>query len=199
MAEILYVYKNQVYVNLTNRCSANCVFCVRNKKDGMGKNKLVLEQDPTQQELREQIDAFDFREYGELVFCGYGEPTCALDNLLATADYFKKNHRQKIRLNTNGLGNLYHGRNILPELNRVVDSYSISLNAPNAERYNQLVRSPYENAFSEVLGFAREAKSAGKEVVFSVLSILADEEIKACHTLSKEMGIPLKVRAYERG
>lgn len=197
MSEILYVYKKQIYVNLTNRCSGNCVFCVRNKNDGVGNHNLVLKQDPTLSELISEIDAFDFDGYEEFVFCGYGEPTCAIDNLLATAEYFKKSHSQKIRVNTNDLGRLYNGWDILTELNKVVDSYSISLNAPNEERYYQLVRPPYEHAFEEVLSFAKEGKKAKKEVVFSVVSVLSDEEIALCRDLAQRLDIPLKVRKYE--
>ena len=196
MADILYVYKKQVYVNLTNKCCARCVFCVRSKKDGVGGNDLVLERDPDTAELKRAIDAFCFNDYDELVFCGYGEPTCALDNLIETAGYFKENHSQTVRVNTNGLGSLYNHRDILPELVEVVDSFSISLNAPNRERYNELVRPPYENAFGEVLRFGTEAKKLGKEVVFSVVSILSEEEIDQCRVLAEQLGISLKVRHY---
>lgn len=197
MAELLYVYKNNVYVNLTNKCSAKCVFCVRNKKDGVGSAQLVLDRDPSIQELKASINAFNFSEYKELIFCGYGEPTCALDNLLETAAYFRSMYPQKIRLNTNGLGDLYHGRDILPELCSVIDSFSISLNAPNSERYMKLVRPPYDNAFDSVLSFAEKAKNAGKEVIFTVVSILSEDEIAKCRELAEKMGIPLRVRKYD--
>lgn len=196
MADILYVYNKQVYVNLTNKCPARCTFCVRNKKDGVGGNNLVLERDPDAAELKKAIDSFSFDDYVELVFCGYGEPTCALDNLIETARYFKERHSQRIRVDTNGLGSLYNHRDILPELAEVVDSFSISLNAPNKERYNELVRPPYENAYDEVIRFGTEAKKLGKDVVFSVVSILSEEEINRCRTIASELGIPLKVRSY---
>lgn len=198
MAELLYVYKNNVYVNLTNKCSGRCVFCVRNKKDGVGESKLVLDRDPTLQELKDAIDAFDFTGYDELIFCGYGEPTCALENLLKTAAYFRSGHSQKIRLNTNGLGSLYNGRDILPELCSVIDSFSVSLNAPNAQRYQELVRPIYENAFDAVLSFAENARKAGKEVVFSVVTVLSEEEIAQCRELAENMNIALKVRKYDK-
>lgn len=202
MAEILYVYKNQVYVNLTNRCSARCVFCLRSKKTGVGGNDLRLEKDATLKEIKAEIDKFDFSGYEELVFCGYGEPTCALENLIAAAEYFRERHAAdrhpwKIRVNTNGLGNLYHKRDILPELAKVVDCFSVSMNAPNEERYNELVRPAYANSFDAVLAFAAEAKELGKEVVFSVVTIISDEEIRQCRAIADGMKIPLKVRRYD--
>lgn len=198
MADILYAYKDNVYVNLTNKCPGNCVFCVRNKKDGVGGAELVLEREPTLKELEEAVDAYDFSGCEQLVFCGYGEPTCAVDNLIALAKYFRKNHKQKIRVNTNGLGRLYHKRDILPELCEIVDSFSVSLNAPNAEKYDSLVRPPYVNAFDAVLDFAVDAKAAGKEVAFSVVTILSEPEIEQCRKLADELGIPLRVRQYDK-
>ena len=196
MADILYVYGKNVYVNLTNRCPARCVFCVRNKKEGVGGSHLVLEKEPTADELRAAIDAFSFDGYEELVFCGYGEPTCAVDNLVETARYFKERHSQKIRVDTNGLGCLYNHRDILPEMAAVVDRFSVSLNAPDGKRYDELVRPPYENAFEEVLRFGTAVRELGREVVFSVVSILSEEEIERCRALAADCGIPLKVRSY---
>lgn len=94
MAEILYTYKKQVYANITNRCDCNCTFCVRSFKDSVGDAKtLWLQQEPTLEEIKKAMNAFDFSGYDELVYCGYGEPTCALDNLLASAAYVKENMR----------------------------------------------------------------------------------------------------------
>lgn len=134
MADILYTYKNQVYANITNKCDCSCTFCVRSLKDGVGDaENLWHQKDPTLEEIKTAMDNFDFTGYNELVFCGYGEPTCALDILLESAKYAKETYGMNIRLNTNGLGNLYHKRNIVPELSAVIDSVSISLNAPTAE------------------------------------------------------------------
>lgn len=91
MADILYTYKNQVYANITNRCNCNCTFCVRSLKDAVGDAKTLWHKtEPTLAEIKNAIDNFDFTGYTELVFCGYGEPTCALENLLASAAYVKK-------------------------------------------------------------------------------------------------------------
>lgn len=197
MGVILYTYKNGVYVNLTNRCTCNCVFCVRSEKDSITEDgNMWHSKEPTSYEVIQKIDSFDFSNYEELIYCGYGEPTCALDTLLETAHYFRKHHRQKIRVNTNGLGCLYNGRDILPELNEVVDSYSISLNAANEELYNEIVRPQYDNAFPEMLRFAKACAEAKKEVQLSVVTYIDGEEIEACKRLAQNYGIPLKVRTY---
>ena len=197
MADILYTYKNNVYVNLTNHCSCNCTFCIRQHKNEVnGQNDMWHETEPTIIQVKNAIDAFDFDGYEELIYCGYGEPTCALEALIESAKYFREKHTQRIRVNTNGLGRLYYGRDILPELNQVVDAYSISLNAPTSERYKELVRPSFKNAFPAVLDFARDSKDAGKEVQFSVVNVISEEEIKQCSKLADKMGIHLKVREY---
>ena len=131
MAEILYTYQDQVYVNLTNKCDCNCKFCIRTHHDTVGDAQTLWHKaDPTLEEVKAAIDAYDFTGKSELVYCGYGEPTCALDVLTASAKYAKETYGLKIRVNTNGLGNLYHQRDIVPELAEVADVVSISLNAP---------------------------------------------------------------------
>ena len=197
MADILYTYKNQVYANITNRCDCNCQFCIRSHKDSVGEaDNLWHKSEPTLEEIRQAMDAFDFKGYDELVYCGYGEPTCALDNLLASAAYAKEKQNIKIRLNTNGLANLYHRRNIIPELAKVIDRVSISLNAPTAEKYQEVTRPQFENAFPALLEFAELAKGAFEHVQLSIVDVLPEEEIKECQRIADERGIYLKIRKF---
>ena len=197
MADILYTYKNQVYANITNRCDCSCQFCIRSHQDSVGEaENLWFQREPALEEIKDAIDAFDFTGYDELVYCGYGEPTCALENLLASAAYIKEKHIIKIRLNTNGLANLYHKRNIIPELAKVIDSVSISLNAPTAEKYQEVTRPQFENAFPEMLVFAELAKEAFAHTQLSIVDVLPKEEIEACQKLADERGIYLRIRKY---
>lgn len=197
MADILYTYKNQVYANITNRCDCSCQFCIRSHQDSVGEaENLWFQAEPTLEEIKAAMDAFDFTGYEELVFCGYGEPTCALENLLASAAYAKEKYGMKIRLNTNGLANLYHERDIIPELSKVIDSISISLNAPTPEKYQEVTRPQFENAFPALLAFARKAKEAFAHTQLSIVDVLPQEEIEACQKLADENGIYLRIRKY---
>lgn len=197
MADILYTYKNEVYVNLTNKCDCSCTFCIRSHKDGVGDaDTLWHKKDPALEEVTAAMDAFDFAGYQELVYCGYGEPTCALENLVASAKYAKEKYGIKVRINTNGLGNLYNGKDIVPELMDAVDVVSISLNAPNEKKYMEVTRPQFENAFQGMLDFASECREKGLEVRFTVVDVLPDEEIKASHQLAESMGIGLRVRHF---
>lgn len=197
MADILYTYKNQVYANITNRCDCSCTFCIRSLKDSVGDSGTLWHKtEPTLEEIIKSVDDFNFTGYSELVYCGYGEPTCALDRLLASAAYVRDKYHLPIRLNTNGLGNLYHNRNIIPELAQVVDSVSISLNAPTAEKYQAVTRPQFENAYPALLEFGELAKGAFRHVQFSVVDVLPADEIAACQKIADDRGIFLKIRKY---
>ena len=199
---LVYTINNEkspetVYVNLTNKCDCSCTFCIRSHKDGVGDaDTLWHKKDPALEEVTAAMDAFDFAGYQELVYCGYGEPTCALENLVASAKYAKEKYGIKVRINTNGLGNLYNGKDIVPELMDAVDVVSISLNAPNEKKYMEVTRPQFENAFQGMLDFASECREKGLEVRFTVVDVLPDEEIKASRQLAESMGIGLRVRHF---
>lgn len=197
MADIIYTYNDQVYMNITNRCDCNCQFCIRSHRDQVGEaDTLWFKKEPSLEEIKAAIDDFDFTNYEEVVYCGYGEPTCALENLITSAAYLKKKYGIKVRLNTNGLGNLYHKRNIIPELAPVIDSVSISLNAPTAEKYQEITRPQFENAFPALLEFAALANKTFSHTQLSIVDVLPKEEIDACQKLADEKGIYLKIREY---
>ena len=142
------------------------------------------------------MDAFDFTGYDELVYCGYGEPTCRLDVLLATAKYAKENYGVSIRINTNGLGCLEHDRDIIPDLVGIVDALSISLNAPSEAEYNKVTRPRFSNAFPSMLKFAKEAHKVIPSVQLSIVDVLPKAQITACKELASSLGVPLKIRKY---
>ena len=134
---IAYDYGNALYLNITNKCPCDCVFCIRNNSNGIGGHSLWLEREPTQAEINEALVGLDYNRYEEVVFCGYGEPTSRLDALVSTARLLKEGLALKLplRLNTNGLGGLTNKTSIVPLIAEYIDAVSISLNAPDAETY----------------------------------------------------------------
>lgn len=198
MADIIYTYKDNVYFNITNRCTCKCIFCIRDEKDTLGDaEELWHDHNPSFEEVKAAVDAFDFSGFKEAVFCGYGEPTCSYDVLIETARYMKEIHPDiLLRINTNGLGSLYNQKPIVKEMAQYIDAVSISLNAPNAKRYQEVTRPCFENAFEEMLSFARQSKEVFSSVQFSVVSIISEDEIEGSRKLAESMGIPLKVRIY---
>jgi radical SAM enzyme (TIGR04100 family) len=197
MADILYTYKNSVYANITNKCNCSCTFCIRSQKDGIGSaDTLWHEKNPSKDVVLDAIRNYDFTGFDELVFCGYGEPTCALDTLLAAAKIAKEEKGLRTRLNTNGLGNEENGRNIVSELAEVIDSVSISLNAPDSARYQEVSRPKYENGFDKMVDFAKKCKEKIKDVKWSIVDVLPNEDIERCRQLSENTGIELRIRHF---
>lgn len=198
--EILYKVHNNLYVNLTNKCPCACTFCIRQNGDTVGESgSLWLEHEPSFDEVKEAFDKFNMDDYDELVFCGYGEPTEALDVLIKTAEYVKERWNKRIRLNTNGMGNLINERNIVPKLKGLVDVISISLNTPDKKRYQEIVRCKYGDAsFDAMLDFAREAvKNIPKVVMSTVETTITREEEQKCKKICDEIGAIYRIREYE--
>ena len=198
MADIVYTYGNQAYLNITNACPCRCTFCIRNNGDSVGEaTTLWFEHSPSMEEIKAEIDNFDFSKYNNsITICGYGEPTCALNNLIESCKYLRSKG-VKIRLNTNGLSDLINKRETAKEICEVIDSVSISLNAPTAEKYNEVTRPSFgEKSFDAMLKFAKECKEFGIPTKLTVVDVISTEDIEACKKLCEEIDIPLRVREY---
>ncbi len=161
---ITYEYEGALYVNLTNRCNCNCEFCLRHgKKEGSiyTEDSLWLEREPTRQEALDSFLSRDVCSYREIVFCGYGEPTYRIDDIVWLVDQLKERFGGKlppVRINTNGHANLIQGRDVIPDLKGRIDTLSISLNANTAAEYVALCHPVQgEAAYQAMLDFAKEA------------------------------------------
>lgn len=194
-ASIVYRLGDALYINLTNRCTNACSFCIRKGSEGMEDYKLWLKEEPEAQEVIDLIG--DPREYSEIVFCGFGEPTIKLEELKEIARYVKDSGG-RTRINTNGHANLYHKRDVVPELEGIIDSVSISLNASNAEDYHRICNSRYGlRAFDGMLDFARASVGRIPEVVLSIVDLLDEEDIEKCRNIAKDIGARLRIREFE--
>jgi TatD family-associated radical SAM protein len=190
---ITYQLGSKLYINLTNRCTNDCKFCVRQFKDGLGGYKLWLEEEPTAGEVIDDIIRAE--DYSELVFCGFGEPLMRLEVVIEVAKWVQNNQPQiPVRVNTNGLANLVHGRNILPKLGEVIDAISISLNASNAETYQEVSQSEYgKEAFGAVIKFIKKAQEYIPEVQVSVVDY-EGVNLEESQKTAEKLGVKLKVR-----
>lgn len=196
---ITYELGSSLYVNITNRCSNACSFCVRNKHDTVnGKDNLWLDREPTVDEIKADFEKRSLSEYDAVVFCGYGEPMMRADVVIEIAKWLKKNHPDiKIRINTNGQANMIYKKDITPQLEGIIDCVSISLNAENAEKYQKLCKSEFgEEAYSGLLEFARLAKQHVPKVVLSVVDIMKPEEIEQCRKIAEDCGVTFRVREF---
>ncbi|MDO4324097.1 MAG: TIGR04100 family radical SAM protein [Lachnospiraceae bacterium] len=197
---ILYEVRGNLYVNLTNQCPCACTFCLRQTRESMEESgPLWLEHTPSLEEVTAEFSKFDLDKYPEIVFCGFGEPTEALEVLLETARYIKEHYGKPVRINTNGLGSLINGKNIAPLLEGLVDTVSISLNTPDAEKYHALVRSKFgDQSFDAMLSFARECtKYVPKVVMTTVSTTLTAGEEEQCRRICEELGATYRIRPWE--
>ena len=198
--EILYKVHNNIYVNLTNKCSSACTFCLRQTTDKVGESEsLWLEREPSAKEVIEEFAKWDVDKYDEVVFCGFGEPTCAFDVLVEVAGYIKDTYDIPTRLNTNGQGNLINGKDIVPQLAGLIDTVSISLNNPDPVKYQELVRSRFgEKAFDAMIEFAREAVGVVPKVILSTVeTTISKEEEARCQQICDEIGATYRIRPFE--
>ena len=193
---LLYPIENSLYVNITNLCCCKCVFCVRDITDSVGgSDSLWLDHEPTIDELKAELEKFNLGEYEEVVLCGYGEPLMRINEVVEFANYIKTKKNIKIRVNTNGLADLIHKKKTAVLLKDAIDAVSISLNAPNEEVYLEVAKPAFGiKSFDAMLSFAKDCKTCIKEVCFSVVDEITDEEIRQSQELADSLDIPLRVR-----
>lgn len=198
---ITYEFGDGLYVNLTNRCDCACIFCIRKSdSEAIFAHDLWLPKEPTREEALEDILSWDLTTYSELVFCGFGEPSYRIDDIVWLCDRLREAvpNLPPIRLNTNGHASLIHGRNVAPELAGRLDRVSISLNASNKADYCEVTRPrDREKAWDAMLDFTREAARYVPEVALTVVDFeKSEEELSACRALADELGVILRVRTY---
>lgn len=192
--------KRAVYVNITNDCNCDCVFCLRSMKEMAKESSLWVERDPSVEEITAALDCLPWAYVREVVCCGFGEPLIRLDAVLAVLRHVKERHPDvPTRVNTNGLGELEHGYEFAARFAGLLDTVSISLNASNAERYLALTRSKFGiSSYEAMLNFAEHCKPYVPNVVLTVVEkVENEEEIALCRTICAERGLKLRVRTYE--
>lgn len=198
---IAYKVGNNLYLNLTNQCPCACTFCIRNHADGAyGSDPLWLEHEPSMEEITDTLGVLDLRSYNEIVFCGYGEPTCRLETVIKTAEWIKNrlNGAVPLRINTNGLGDLINGRSIAGELCAAMDIISVSLNAGTRDEYMKVTRPKYDNAFEAMQQFTADCvKTGNAEIIMSVVDVIPTEQIEASREIAEKLGAKLRVRTFD--
>lgn len=168
----VYVLDGKLYINLTNLCTNDCVFCIRSIKDDVVGANLFLDSEKLDvEQVKKQLGDIEPQKYDEIVFCGYGEPILKLEELKQTAKYIKEKYPHlKTRINTNGQGNLIHKRNIVPELKGLIDSVSISYNGENKKVYDELSKPKIENAYEGMKEFIKECVNEGIETTATIVT-----------------------------
>ncbi|HBG49883.1 MAG TPA: radical SAM protein [Cyanobacteria bacterium UBA9971] len=197
-----YYLGNSMYINVTNLCTNECVFCIKSATDSVGGVNLVLEEEEfSHEDIIREIKATFIENTKEIVFCGYGEPLIKLDIVKNVAKFIKENYPDlQVRINSNGQGNLIHKRNIVPELVGLIDKISISLNAENAELYQELSNSRYEaeTVYQAVKDFISECVKANIETTATIVTGFGDYKIdvEKCRKITEELGAKFRIREW---
>lgn len=197
---LVYILENKIYINLTNSCTNDCIFCIRRLKDDVvGADMWLKSENYPVDDVIEQLEKYDDKIQNDVTFCGYGEPTIKFDYLKQVAKYIKEKYpNTKIKVNTNGHGNAIHKKDILPELKGLVDEFSISLNAQTEGLYNELCLPKVNNAYSEMLDFAKKSVEQGFKTTLSIVSGYKDYpiDIEECETITKQIGADFRNREW---
>ncbi len=192
---LVYTIGDNLYINLTDRCTLACEFCpkIQGSMDIHEYNLLLSTRHETDEYLKEIGDA---SRYKEVVFCGFGEPTLRLKQLLEIATYCKQSGTH-VRVNSDGLGNLVNKHNILPELAKCVDALSISMNAQNEAVYNQHCVPALLGSYQSMLDFLRLAPQYISDTTATAIEGLEGVDIDACEAQANQLGVKFRKRVLD--
>lgn len=197
---ISYEVGENLYLNLTNKCPCACTFCIRSHADGAyGSDPLWLKHEPSFDEIMADLGKRDITKYSEIVFCGYGEPTERIDIVEQVAKALKANDKcPKLRINTNGLGDLVNGRSVAAELCDVMDTVSVSLNAGTRDEYMAVTRPKFDDAWEAMQKFTSDCVKTGKaKIIMSIVDVIPQEQIDASREVCESLGATLRIRKFD--
>ena len=198
IGDVFYEYGGGLYANLTNKCPCRCEFCIRDMVGALGgADSLWLRREPTIEEIKELLGEWDLNEFDELVFCGYGEPTERLEDLLATARYAKSlSPALRVRINTNGLSDLINKRDTTEDLRGIIDAVSISLNAKGPEEYLALCHPRFGiDSFDAIIDYTRRVKEVVPDVTMSIVGgTIPRQDERPCREIAESLGVKFGIR-----
>lgn len=198
IGDVFYEYGGGLYANLTNRCPCRCDFCIRDMVGALGDaDSLWLRREPTLDEIKELIQEWNLNDFYELVFCGYGEPTERLSDLLETARFAKELCPSiRVRINTNGLSDLINKRDTTEDLRGLIDAVSVSLNAKGPEEYLALCHPRFGiDAFDAIIDYTRRVKDVVPDVTMSIVGgTIPRQDEGSCRSIAESLGVKFRIR-----
>ncbi len=195
--KVVYPYKKNLYINLTNRCPVKCSYCIKYRWDWQFRGyNLFLPKEPSYEEIISELNKYMKKnQLKEVVFCGYGEPLLRANIVKKVALWVKKNFPNIIvRINTNGLSNITK-KNVLKELQFLVDVVSVSLNAHDSKTYNKLHETKIKQPFKKILQFIRDCKKYIPKVIITTIRH-PEIDINKVKNIAKKLKVKFRTRKY---
>jgi len=193
---IAYPIRRSLYLNVTDRCTNRCTFCAKGRSPEVKGHDLTLDREPSVDEVLAAVeDAGGPGAWEEVVFCGFGEPLLRVEDVVTLARELRRRGARRIRVNTDGLGSLVHGRDVVDDLVGAIDAVSVSLNASDPETYERLCRPGREGAYPAVLAFLRSARDRNPEVTATLVSV-PGLDVEACRRVAEDLRVSFRVRTY---
>lgn len=203
---LVYLLDGKIYINLTNRCTNDCIFCLRKDKDDVvGQTLWLDDENSTAQDVIKQFEVKKNEllstnlPFTETIFCGYGEPMLKFDELKQVAKYIKEKYpKTRIRVNTNGHANYIYKKNIVPECKGLIDEFSVSLNGATKVEYDELSQPKFAQAYEEVKNFIKACSDEKISVVASVVEGYKGRhlDLKKCEEIANNLGAKFRVREW---
>jgi TatD family-associated radical SAM protein len=193
---VAYRGSGGIYLNITNRCSGSCSFCLREWTDGVYGERLVLDHEPNAEEVTQAVElAFLEGPANEVVFCGFGEPTMRLDVVLAVTEWLRL-RRIPSRLDTNGHGQLLNPDVDVPEALAAagLSAVTVSLNAADPQSYDRIVRPMFGKAYRAVLQFAEQCVRQGIDTTLTAVDY-PGADIPGCEAIATALGAGFRARS----
>ncbi len=192
---IAYPIEDRLYLSITDRCTLVCEFCPKTQGTVQVHDfDLTIDHRPEFEEIVAAVG--DPARYEEIVFCGFGEPTLRLKLLLQVAAWIKE-HGGKVRINTDGLANLVHKRNVVPEMVGLIDSLSVSMNGDNETVYNRHCQPQLPGSFEAMLSFLQLAGEQIPQVTATAIDGLEGVDVAACERLAQRCGVGFRARKLD--
>jgi GTP 3',8-cyclase len=184
-----------IYLNITNRCSSDCVFCLRTWTDGVYGEVLTLAHEPEPDAVAQAVE-LEFLEgpAREVVFCGFGEPTMRLDVVLHVAEWLRL-RRIPARLDTNGHGQLLNPEVDVPAaLARAgLGAVTVSLNAADPESYDRICRPLFGKAHRAVIQFAEQCVQHDIHTTLTAVDY-PGADLAGCEAIATALGAAFRAR-----
>lgn len=204
MYTLVYSINNEsspetVYINLTNSCTNDCIFCLRNQKDDVCGSEMWHDDNYSLEDIIEQFEKFKPTPK-QVVFCGYGEPFLKKEMMKKFCKYLRANYPSiKIRVNTNGHANAIYKTNVAEEFKGLLDEASVSLNADTELEYNQICKPKINNAYDALKEFIKSCNNAGIKTTASIVTGFDKKHninVQKCEKVAHDLGADFRNREF---